>query len=311
MPAVTELQVPPVGTLGVAIDGSPNSWPTDSGGIPPPVLPELSPYSVGSTYVEVFDRGLGPVEYRIQSSVPWLHAASGGGVVRPDTDARDEVKVDWGAVPAGKTVATLTVTTPGGASVRIGVPVSKPDDKVSGFVESGGCVAIEAPHFDRTVASGGIEWKVLDDFGPSLGAVTAFPVTAESQTAGGASPRLEYDIYLFSAGTPRVDVVVAPTLNFVPGHGLRFAVSLDDEAPQVEDYAAQVGGDAGGWAESVLDGVRHVISVHQAVEPGRHVLKFWRVDPGVVLERIVVDMGGERRSYLGPPESFRAGPKTN
>jgi hypothetical protein len=104
---------------------------------------------------------------------------------------------------------------------------------------------------------------------------------------------------------------VAPTLNFVPGHGLRFAVSLDDETPQVEEYVAQVGGDAGGWSESVLDGVRHVVSAHKAVEPGRHVLKVWRVDPGVVLERIVVDMGGVRPSYLGPPESFRAATKAN
>jgi hypothetical protein len=30
-----------------------------------------------------------------------------------------------------------------------------------------------------------------------------------------------------------------------------------------------------------------------------------------VLERIVVDMGGVRPSYLGPPESFRAATKAN
>jgi hypothetical protein len=306
MPAVTELQLPTLGALGVSVDGSPNSWPTDNGSIPPPALRELSPYSVGSAYIEVFDRGLGPVEYQISSSVPWLHALSGGGVVRPDADRREPITVDWDAVPAGRTTATLTVATPGGASVRVAVPVSKPDAKVSGFVESDGCVAFEAPHFDRSVASGGIEWKVLDDFGPSLGAVTSFPVTADSSALADGSPHLEYDLFLFSSGTAKVDVSVAPSLNFVPGHGLRFAVSLDDEAPQVEDYSAQVGGDAGGWAESVLDGVRHVISVHAALQPGRHVLKLWRVDPGVVLERVVVDMGGALPSYLGPPESFRA-----
>jgi hypothetical protein len=132
-------------------------------------------------------------------------------------------------------------------------------------------------------------------------------VTAPSVALGVASPHLDYDLYLYSSGEAKVDVVVAPTLNFIPGHGLRFAVSLDGEAPHVEEYVAGVGEDKGGWAASVLDGVRHVISVHTVDQPGHHVLTFWMIDPGVVLERIVVDLGGVHRSYLGAPESVRAG----
>ncbi len=67
----------------------------------------------------------------------------------------------------------------------------------------------------------------------------------------------------------------------------------------------------------MADSVRRVVTRHHLAQPGAHTLKFWLVDPGVVLERIVIDLapsdqarvpGGVRPSYLGPVESPRVRP---
>ena len=50
-----------------------------------------------------------------------------------------------------------------------------------------------------------------------------------------------------------VDVHLAPTQKFQPGPGLRFAVSFDDEAPQVVNVHADESQAA--WERSVADGV--------------------------------------------------------
>ena len=89
---------------------------------------------------------------------------------------------------------------------------------------------------------------------------------------------------------------------------MRLAVSFDDEAPQVLTVVPKgyfVDNGNRDWEEAVKDSVRKIKSRHAISQPGYHTFKVWMVDPGVVLQKIVVDTGGVRPSYLGPPESYR------
>jgi hypothetical protein len=110
-------------------------------------------------------------------------------------------------------------------------------------------------------------------------------------------------MYLFTSGQIEVRALLAPTLNFVPGRGLRFAVSFDEEPPQIIDALAQ--NTQRDWERSVEDNIRVVRSNHMIQQRGHHTLKFWMVDPAVVLEKLIVVTGALRPSYLGPPESYR------
>jgi len=85
-------------------------------------------------------------------------------------------------------------------------------------------------------------------------------------------------------------------------------MSFDDAPPQVvtavpANYTA--GGGNRDWEKTVADSVRKVGAEFGLKAAGEHTLKIWMVDPGIVLQKIVVDCGGVKPSYLGPPESFR------
>jgi hypothetical protein len=138
--------------------------------------------------------------------------------------------------------------------------------------------------------------------------MTVFPVTASSVTPPENSPRLEYQLWLTSTGGIEVTLMLSPCLNNQPDRGVRIALSLDDEPPQVLTVVPQgyfVDNGNRDWEESVRTSIRQVKSKHTITTPGAHTLKVWMVDPAVVVEKIVVDCGGVKPSYLGPPESYR------
>jgi hypothetical protein len=144
-------------------------------------------------------------------------------------------------------------------------------------------------------------WEVIPDLGRTLSGVSVFPVNSASLTPGPGSPSLEYEMHLFHAGKAEVHAILSPSLNFVPGRGLRLAMAFDDQAPVIVDALEHATNHD--WEASVRDSVRTVKAALSVAQPGRHTLKVWMVDPGVVIQKFIVDLGGLRPSYLGPPES--------
>jgi hypothetical protein len=314
MPRVDVIQVPVPAELGVAWEGQPvfggpgQGPPGASGRTRELAFPEFDPYNKPSYALDLFNRGQTPFDYRVQTGQPWVLVSSPTG--RIDKEKRLWLSVDWSRAPVGTSRVPVTVSdgAAGGRNFVIQAVVKNPSSpkpaELTGFVESNGYVAMEAEHYSRAIAPAPIQWLRIPDLGRTLSGMTAIPVTAASRAPGGDGARLEYRLFLFDSGAVTVRVHVSPTLNFSGRkEGLRYAVSFDDDAPQMVDIAADTGVKA--WGELVGDNVSLTTSKHHLARPGEHVLKFWLVDPGVVLQKLVVDAGGMKPSYLGPPESFR------
>ena len=90
-------------------------------------------------------------------------------------------------------------------------------------------------------------------------------------------------------------------LHLIPTHGdgatLRLAVAIDDGAPQVLTLPVNDG--RPDWAQGVLDNERVVkmsLSIHTA---GEHTISVYGTDPGVVIDRIVLDGAAVRVASRG------------
>ncbi|MFJ8642773.1 glycosyl hydrolase 115 family protein [Streptomyces sp. NPDC093610] len=310
-PAVRRIELPRRAEMGVAVDGSPDWWPAPGSSGTEPVLPVFSPYqSQPAQYVEVFNRGTVPFDFRIRTGASWLIADRTRG--RVDAQTRVTFRVDWSRAPKGVTRVPVTVSGPGGSEVVVRAVVDRPRlerSQLKGFVEANGYVSIEADHFHRAVGRGGISWRRIPGIGRTGSGMEPFPVTAARQTPGGAGPRLEYRLSLFTTGPVTVWAYLSPRNNALATDGLTYAVSFDDDAPQSVNITEVTGSDDGTmntqWARNTSDNVNRTATTHHIGRAGAHVLRFWMVDPTVVLQNLVVDTGGLRPSYLGPPESLR------
>jgi hypothetical protein len=300
MPDVRELTVPEGADMGVAVEGSGRWWPHESTEV---ALPEFDPYGDRTHTIDVFNRGRAPFEFRAQAGAPWLRVTPNAG--RVAETQRLSVNVDWSRAPIGAAPSRVPITVTGaGRSVRVYASVRNPAEPrpavAHGFVEGEGYVSIEAEHYSRAVDAAPIRWVRIPGIGRTLSGMTAFPVTAARRSPGGG-PRLEYRMYLIAGGDVTVRATFSPTLDF-HATGLRYGASLDDEPPQIVNIVADTTLRA--WERWVSDNAIVTETRHHVAGPGRHVLRFWLVDPGVVLQRLVVSHGDLPPSYLGPPESF-------
>jgi glycosyl hydrolase family 115 (putative glucuronidase)/glycosyl hydrolase family 115 len=300
MPAVKEIELPTAAAMGVAIEGSAAAGPAATGEA---VLPGFDVFNQPQRFIDVFNRGKAPFEFTATASAAWIRLSATKGTV--EKEQRLWVSVDWSKAPHGTAVGSVTITgagTPVTVKVRAANPETPAKSALKGFVEADGYVSIEAEHFTRKTDSGPVRWEEIEDYGRTLSAMTVFPVTAASATPP-QSPHLEYEMYLFDPGKVEVEAILSPTLNFVPGRGLRYAISFDDQPPQTVDALTQ--NSQRDWETTVKDSVRIAKSSHMLSGTGYHTLKIWMVDPALVLEKLVVNLGGVKPSYLGPQESYR------
>jgi hypothetical protein len=190
----------------------------------------------------------------------------------------------------------------------------------AGFREILRTVSINAAHFSASSAGNLLSrWNVLPDLGIS-GASVVFgdpgrtPVFGPISTGAAQSPSpwLEYDFTTTTAEPGTLALHLLPTFPIDSDHKLRYAVSLDNGTPMERDASGGASVKAAGsgdgpsgadWPQNVLRNSAIDTIQFGVLAPGKHTLRLYYRDPGVVFQHIVITFPGAPHAYPVPPET--------
>ncbi len=166
-----------------------------------------------------------------------------------------------------------------------------------------GALGMEAAHYTRSKQDVAVTWLEIPNLGRTVSSITTWPVTDNPSEI----MWLEYDFVTgnFPVATDSVTVYArfSTTLNFNDYKGMRYAVSLDEGPEQIVNINGNYRGELGRWqAEHVITcATRHTLDNERKV----HTLRYRPLDPALVLQRWIIDAGGMKPSFFGPPEIIR------
>lgn len=282
-------------------------------------------------YIDIFNRGTGSFDFTAEADQPWVRLSREKGTV--SEEERITVCIDWSKAKYGEQQAAVSIRS-GETSIPVSIravkqPLPEADKPYFGNL-SGSEFTIPAYQYNKNIAGKEAAWTLLSDLGTEKGCMGIHPVTAPSTTPEEA-PCLEYQVLLADTGAIPVCIGILPTQDVCPERGLRIAVALDDEAPQIldarqgfhdefkeytpdnlakspnlkplpkQDTSIRLTGHGQLRRDEVFDNIRWLTTRLNAGEKGLHTLRIFMVDPEIVLEKIVVNPDNRHPSYFGAP----------
>ncbi|WP_443937344.1 glycosyl hydrolase 115 family protein [Pedobacter sp. MW01-1-1] len=294
----TYLLSPTKAQLGLAIEGSDSCWIGKAK--VNQVLPAFSVQTQQAHYIELFAKGTGSIKYRIKAPDYVFLEQKEGQII---AEQRIQLSINWAKAPKNKTIAEIRVEGSDGSKIIFPIALDNRFEDVDRktFVAQSGYMAMEAPHYSKANGSRDIGWKIIPNYGKTVGGVMPIPVTSPEQKLSATSPHLTYEIFVNDAGTYDLLSYVSPTIDFTNTNGLKFAVSVDNQEPQILNISTPFQSEHA-WGNSVANNIKILKARLSFDQAGAHTLKYWMVSPGVVLQKLVLDLGGVKPSYLGPNE---------
>lgn len=110
---------------------------------------------------------------------------------------------------------------------------------------------------------------------------------------------VEYDFHTSKTGEVTVYTYMLPLFAKDKAHGTSYGIQIDyleykTQSNDVKEYSEEWAGNVIG--NSTINETKFVID-----KPGKHTLKIFSVDPGMIVQKIIIDLGGLKESHVRTP----------
>jgi hypothetical protein len=264
-------------------------------------LPAFTSWQPDTAFFEIYNKSTSPIQWQAEVDHPWLNLSHTKGTT--EHQQRVKVHIDWTKIQEEGIQEGIIKVKANETSRDIKVIAQKrknPNDIK--FIEKNGVIALAASAYTDKENKPGYTWQQVEGIGISGSAMTTFPVTSAAidheWDVTENAPYLSYVFYTDSRGWFDVHSFVLPTHPINEYRNALFAVSIDDQPPLIIDFATKNRGEE--WKQNVSRNAARKVSKHFINAPGKHTLKVWLIDTGVYFDRLLLDFGGLKKSYLGP-----------
>jgi len=285
-------------TLALAIEGSKSYWPQSK---EKAVLPEFIKQKDSQHYIDLFNQGSETVNFEVKEHDSWVKFSQKNGSFKDET--RIWFSIDWKKAPKGNLLTSIKIVGSNNFEAIVYLKIINLKKGLKSFIPQDDVIAIDAINFTSNKSSTDIKWTVLPDHGRTSSAIAPFPVTASTQTPGNQDcPMVSYDITTFNEGKFKLATYLSPSLNFQNTGGLKFAVSIDDEKPQIININKEKRQSA--VDKTLAENINVQYSSHNILKAGKHIIKIWMIDPGIVIQKLVLSPENyKEETYLGLSQS--------
>ncbi len=228
------------------------------------------------TFISLFSRGNKPVDWIIEKSPEWLKIEEQECGLR--YEKRIIVSADWTKI--NKDYAGELLLSVDGEKYQFNIQAKNLAPGI--MTEANGMIAWNAS--DYKSASKGTQ--VIEGLGHSAKAVS-LPKNGE----------LIYEVYTTTPGEVALRVALIPN-HPINGGSIRYAVSVDNERPQVVAY--ETGFRSEPWKNNVLRNQSLNTTLHKINIPGKHTIRISALDPEVIVDQLMLDFQKGRKLYQIP-----------